>query len=194
MKSAAMLLLLIGVLCSCPAEASQVAGTGSESQGSIEEIYVGRNVRESRRSPSEFCSQTRTGFAAVAEDQYALRSIVTRGADGRMADATIAGIGHFHACIGTTSDPATLRFYAEGSVATISLTVVGDCRALKQDFPETGITIYACAFDVRDLPSDYVGGLVTTNTVSSRSVIGETSDPPGYTQPSIVTFRLWRRR
>ena len=42
-------------------------------------------------------------------------------------------------------------------------------------------------------PVGYVGGQLTTNTVLSRSVVGLVSDPEGYTQPSIVTIRLWKR-
>jgi len=33
-----------------------------------------------------------------------------------------------------------------------------------------------------------------TNTVLSRIAVGEASDPAGYTQPSIVTVRLWKHR
>ena len=194
MKSSAILLLLLGELCSSPAEARQAAGGGSRLDGRVEEIYIGRNIRESRGSPTEFCAQTRTGFAATAEDRYTVLSIATRADDGRMIGANVNVIGRFHACVGTTPDPVALKFYGEGTLGRISLTVVGDCRASKQDYPETGITAYSCAFDVRDLPPEYIGGQVTTNTVSSRSAIGDKSDPPGYTQPSVVTFRLWRRR
>ena len=193
MKSFAILLLLLGELCSLPAEAHQVAGGSSRPDGEVEEIYIGRNIRESRSAPTEFCAQARTGFAATTEDRYTLRSIATRATDGRMVGANANVIGRFHACVGTP-DAVALKFYAEGTVGRISLTVVGDCRALKQDFPETGVTASACAFDVRDLPTEYIGGQVTTNTVRSRSTIGDKSDPPGYIQPSVVTIRLWRRR
>ena len=193
MKSSAIFLLLLGELCSLPAEAHQAAGGSSRLDDEVEEIYIGRNIRESRSAPTEFCTQTRTGFAATAEDRYTLRSIATRATDGRMIGANANVIGRFHACIGTP-DAVALKFYAEGTLGRISLTVVGDCRALKQDFPETGITASACAFDVRDLPTEYIGGQVTTNTVRSRSTIGDKSDPPGYIQPSVVTIRLWRRR
>src|SRR5262249_22715039 len=186
-------LLFLFELFSSQAEGRQAAGVGSRLDGQVEEIYVGRNIRESRSSPTEFCTETRTGFGATAEDRYTLRSIATRAADGRMIGANVDVIGRFHGCVGTT-DAGVLKFYAEGTLGRISLTVVGDCRRLKQDYPETGITAYACAFDVRDLPVGYIGGQVTTNTVASRSAIGDQSDPPGYTQPSIVTIRLWRRR
>lgn len=38
----------------------------------------------------------------------------------------------------------------------------------------------------------YVGGLLTTNTLTSRAAFGGDSDPPGYTQASIATIRLWK--
>jgi hypothetical protein len=194
MKSSAMLFVLAGVLCSTPpAGASQAAGGGSELDGQVEEIYIGRNIRESRNtSPTEFCAQTQTGFAATLEDRYTLRSIATRAVDGRMIDTNAAIIGRFHVCIGTTPN-ATLNVYVNGTLGRIPLTAAGDCQAPKQNYPEPGIQVFACAFDVRDLPTGYVGGLITTNTVASRNA-GEKSDPAGYVQTSIVTVRLWRRR
>ena len=42
------------------------------------------------------------------------------------------------------------------------------------------------------LPSDYQGGLATSNTLVSEAVLGGETDPPGYLQTSIATFRLWR--
>jgi len=54
------------------------------------------------------------------------------------------------------------------------------------------MTVFRCYLELRDLPTGYVGGQLTTNTVVSRQGIGESSDPPGYVQPSIATIRLWR--
>jgi hypothetical protein len=51
-----------------------------------------------------------------------------------------------------------------------------------------------CFLDLQGLPPNYIGGQLTSNTVLSRVAVGETSDPTGYTQPSIVTVRLWKRR
>jgi len=44
------------------------------------------------------------------------------------------------------------------------------------------------------LPDPYLGGLLMANTINSRAPLGGVSDPPGYTQPSIATVRLWKRR
>ena len=45
---------------------------------------------------------------------------------------------------------------------------------------------YRCQF--------YIGGVLTTNTLNSKKLVGQESDPPGYVQPSIATVRLWKKR
>ncbi len=90
------------------------------------------------------------------------------------------------ACFGSTADPLTINFYAEGALGNVPFTGRGECRTAKQDYPEPGITVYRCFLEHRDLPRDYHGGQLTTNTVISRQGIGEASDPPGYVQPSIA--------
>jgi hypothetical protein len=194
MRSLPTLLLFFVLTCS-PTEAFQGLRSDSASDGGVEAIYVTRSMRESRIAPTEFCIQTRIGFgSATFEDQYTLRSTSTRVADGRMVDTNVSTIGRIHACFGSTSDPTTVNFYAEGVLANVPFTGTGDCRTLKQDFPEPGITVYSCFLALRNLPNGYVGGHLTTNTVVSRNAIGEKSDPPGYTQSSIATVRLWKRR
>jgi hypothetical protein len=75
----------------------------------------------------------------------------------------------------------------------VSFTGIGDCRTLKPDFPESGITVYRCYLELRNLSNGYVSGLLTTNTVISSELLGSQSQPPGYMQASIATVRLWRR-
>jgi hypothetical protein len=48
--------------------------------------------------------------------------------------------------------------------------------------------------DLEALPDGYISGRLTTNTINSRASLGDRSDPPGFTQPSIATVRLWRAR
>jgi hypothetical protein len=196
MKPNATFLVLLSALCSISStEALQNVPSDSASGGSVEDIYIARSLRESRIAPTEFCAQTRTGFgSATIEDQYTFRSTATRPADGLMVDANVNTIGRLHACFGSTQDPATANFYAEGVLGGVPFTGTGDCRGLKRDYPEPGITGYRCLLELRDLPKAYIGGQLTTNTVVSRNAIGEKSDPPGYIQPSIATVRLWRRR
>lgn len=193
MHAPAISLLLLGTLCAVSlAQAGQAPSGGTPLNGQVEEIYIARSMFESGGAPTEFCAATRTGFTAMFEARYTFRSTDVR-ADGRIVNANVATIGRLHACVGSAPDGTTDKFYAEGALGSLPLTAVGECRLLKQNFPESGIDVATCAFDLRDLPSTYVGGQLTSNTVSSRQD-GAQSDPPGYTQPSIATIRLWRRR
>ena len=191
-----LLLLLGGLLAmSSATEAFQGSSSSSASDGRVEDIYIARSMRESRVTPTEFCAQARIGFGGARfEDQYTFRSTETRASDGLMVNTNVSTIGRLHACFGSTSDPATSNFYAEGGLGGVSFTGSGECRRAKQDYPEPGIALLRCFLELRDLPDGYIGGQLTTNTVGSRNLIGENSDPPGYTQPSIATVRLWKRR
>jgi hypothetical protein len=160
----------------------------------VEDIYIARSLRESRAAPTDFCAKSRTGFsAALYEDHYTFRSTATRASDGLITNTNVRRIGKLHACFGSSNDPALLHFYAQGTLGAVSFTGVGDCAIGKADYPEAGITGARCFLHLSDLPPQYIGGLLTTNSVLSRSVLGGTSDPPGYTQPSIATIRLWKR-
>ena len=68
------------------------------------------------------------------------------------------------------------------------------CRALRVDFPQTGLVPVRCQLILNELPAPYVGGLLTTNTITSRAAFGGDTDPPGYTQASIATIRLWKSK
>ena len=161
----------------------------------VEEIYVVRSMRESRGAPTEFCGEARTRFANVgAEDQYTFRSTAIRGSDGLMINANVQTVGRLRACFGATSDPALFNFYGEGALGTATFTGRGECRVVKQDYPEPGIQFLRCFLDLSDLPKGYVGGQLTTSSINSRNVLGDKSDPLGYTQPSIATIRLWKQR
>ena len=161
----------------------------------VESIYIARSMHESKITPTAFCAEGRTGFGSpLSEDQYTFRSTTTRGSDGLMIDTNVQTIGRLHACFGSTSDPALRRFYGEGVLATVTFSGRGECRMAKEDYPEPGMTVSRCFLELRDLPSGYVGGQLTTNTMGSRNVLGEKTDPPGYAQPSIATIRLWMRR
>jgi hypothetical protein len=195
MRSSPIVLLWLGVVSAAAStDAFQGSRSNSTSDDRVEAVYIARSMRESRIAPTAFCAQPRIGFgSATFEDQYTFRSTATRPADGLMVETNGNTIGRLHACFGSTAD-ATLNFYAEGVLGNVPFTGTGDCRAFKQDLPEAGITVYRCFLELRDLPDGYVGGLLTTNSVVSRNAIGEQSDPPGYTQPSIATVRLWKRR
>jgi hypothetical protein len=160
----------------------------------VEEIYIARSFRESREVPTEFCSKSRTGFDdAVSEDHFTFRSISINASDGKMIDNNVRTIGRLRACFGSTNDSKLQNFYAEGSLGAVTFTGKGECLANKADYPEAGITGIRCFLHLSDLPTEYVGGELTTNSIRSRNVLGGVSDPPGYTQPSIATIRLWKR-
>jgi hypothetical protein len=74
-----------------------------------------------------------------------------------------------------------------------AVTWNGECTQSKSDFPEEGIGVMHCVLDLVNSDRAYEGGQLTTNTVTSRSVLGTVTDPPGYTQASIATIRLWKR-
>jgi hypothetical protein len=172
----------------------QERDTGRSGTSPVEEIYVGRSWRESRQAPTDFCAGSRTGFAAAStEDTYTFRSVDVRGSDGRVLDADVAVIGRLHACFGPLPESGSF-FYAEGVLGEVPFVGRGDCRTTRRDYPETGISAMRCFMELSGLPPGYVGGQLTTNTIGSRIDLGDRTDPPGYTQPSIATIRLWRRR
>lgn len=167
----------------------------SKTSAQVEDIYMAHAVRESRGAPTAFCDETRIGFGrTLFEDRFTLRSIQVRSTDGLVVNADVQAIGAMHVCFGETDDPATLNFHAEGSLAAVAFVGKGDCLTVKRDFPEPGLTVMRCFLALGSLPAGYVGGQLTSNTVLSRRAVGAVSEPEGYTQPSIVTVRLWKHR
>lgn len=187
-----LVILLAGMATAASATA---AAQQSASDSRVEVIYVVRSLRLSRISPSDYCAERRTGFPAPTfEDQYDFKAVTTRPADGRVTNATGPTIGHLHACFGVTSDSLSSLFYAEGDLNGVQLTGRGDCQRVGGDSPEPGITPWRCHLNLTGLPVGFMGGQLTTNTVTSRAAVGTASDPAGYVQPSIATIRLWRKR
>jgi hypothetical protein len=185
----AVFALALGLLSSSVGAQSQRTDAG------VEEIVILRSLRLSRIAPTDFCAASRTGFAqATIEDRYDFKAVATDAASGKVTNANGPRAGTLHACFAPTSDPLVVSFYAEGEVGGLSLVGRGQCRTMKRDFPETGISLLACQLDLTELPAGYVGGQLTTNTLASRTTLGADTDPPGYTQPSIATVRLWKRR
>ncbi len=161
----------------------------------VEEIYVVRSVRESGMPPTEFCAKARTGVGnATLENQFTFRSVATRTSDGRVLDANVKTIGSTHACFGSTANPAIVDFYGDFVLGSIAFKGLGECHA-QLDFPEKGLFVSRCFLELSGLPAEYVGGRLTTNSLGSpKKLIGTETDPPGYTQSSIATIRLWKKR
>ena len=180
--------------------AGQGAATTERSTASPrEDIFVLRSLREERLTKTDWCTLARTGFEPstggfLIEDRYSMWAVAVRPDDGQITDAKANKVGELHACFGSTTDPKVINFFTEGRVAALSFTGGGSCLVLRADFPEKGITPVRCFLELRDLPAPYTGGVLTTNTVTSRAALGDATDPPGYVQPSIATVRLWRTR
>jgi hypothetical protein len=172
-----------------------ISASAAYAGGAVEDIYVVRSLRLSRISATSFCATSRTGFADMnTEDQYNFQSVRTKTSDGTVSDANVETVGTLHACFGPTPDPMRFSFYTEGALGGTPFIGRGDCFMPRQDFPEEGLRLFRCFLDLSGLPEGYVGGHLTTNTVTSKRSNGDVSDPPGYVQPSIATIRLWKKR
>jgi len=163
------------------------------SHAQVEEIYVVRSVSESRTAPTEFCAPAKTGLVdPMAEGKYSFRSISINASDGRVLDTNVKPIGSGHGCYGPTVS-GTRKLYAELMIGSKTFIATGDCRQ-KSDFPERGINEFHCSGDLSAPDDQYVGGLMITSSISSRKDVGLETDPPGYTQSSIATIRVWKKR
>jgi hypothetical protein len=175
-----------------PSDNSEIHPTATQ-----EEIYILRSIREQREPAASWCSSAKTGFEpfpADAERFFSFWSLRLRPEDGRVIQTKDTHVADLHACFGATSERARQNFYAEVKLGSISFRGNGECLAIKIDFPEVGLFPVRCQLVLSGLPAPYVGGLLTTNTVTSRAAFGGDTDPPGYTQASIATIRLWKSK
>jgi len=174
------------------AQSSQTSQRAA-SKTQVEEIYIARSVNESRIAPTEFCAPAKTGILdPVAEGRYSFRSISINASDGRVLDTNIRPIGSGHGCFGPTAG-GIRKIYGELIIGSKTFKGTGECRP-KSDFPERGITVLHCSADLSSPDDQYVGGLLTTSSISSLKDAGLETDPPGYTQSSIATIRVWKKR
>lgn len=160
-----------------------------------EDIYLLRSVREQSAATDVWCTQARAGFdpfKADAERVFSFWSVRSRPEDGKVVDAKQRRVASLRGCFGATDERARQNFYAELQIGELSFRGSGDCLALAIDFPEPGLFPVRCQLTLRDLPPPFVGGLLTTNTMTSAAAFGDVTDPAGYTQASIATIRLWR--
>lgn len=162
-----------------------------------EDIYILRSIREPQTPTADWCARSRTGFEpmpADAERFFSFWSVETQPEDGRIVDAKAARVAELRGCFGPTDDRARQNFHAEVRLGALSFRGSGECIALMIDFPETGLFPVRCQLVLSGLPAPFVGGLLTTNTMTTRAAFGGDSEPLGYTQASIATIRLWRTR
>lgn len=164
----------------------------------LEEIYVFRSIREEQAAPTDgWCATSRVGFEPHARDAdrfFSFWSVQSRPEDGRVIDAKRTRVAELRGCFGPTDDRARQNFHAEIRVREMAFQGKGECLALMVNFPEPGLFPVRCQLILSGLPAPFVGGMLTTNTMTSQAGFGGDSEPAGYTQASIATIRLWRAR
>ena len=172
-------------------------GGASAQDTALEDIYVLRSIREQQSPAPGWCASSKTGFEPFAKDAerfFSFWSVRSQSGDGKVVDAHDKRVAELRGCFGATDNRARQNFYAEIELGPISFRGKGECLALMIDFPETGLFPVRCHLILSDLPAPYVGGLLTTNTVTSKAAYGGDTVPAGYTQASIATIRLWKAR
>jgi hypothetical protein len=185
-----------GVVTLLCAGAAPSGNAAPRPTAALEEIYVLRSIRERHAPVAGWCSSTRTGFEPFATDPerfFSFWSVRSRP-DGRVVETKHRRAAELRGCFGATGEPARQNFYAEIKLGSMSFRGSGECLALKIDFPDAGLFPVRCQLILSGLPAPYVGGLLTTNTITSRAAFGGDTDPPGYTQASIATVRLWKSK
>ena len=163
----------------------------------LEEIYILRSIRERHEPVAGWCASTRTGFEPFPKDAerfFSFWSVRLRPENGRVVETKQTRAAELRACFGATGEPARQNFYAEIKLGSLSFRGNGECLALQIDFPEAGLFPVRCQLILSGLPAPYVGGLLTTNTITSKAAFGGDTNPPGYTQASIATIRLWKSK
>lgn len=171
--------------------------TGLAQAAGLEDIYVLRSIREPHEPVAGWCSSARAGFEPVptdAERFFSFWSLELRPEDSKVVDTKRARVAELRGCFGATEAPPRQNFYAEIKLGSLSFRGNGECLAMKVDFPEAGLFPVRCQLVLSGLPAPYVGGLLTTNTITSKAAFGGDTNPPGYTQASIATIRLWKSR
>jgi hypothetical protein len=190
-------LAVAGLVAGCQAPAS--SPVQASASNAVEQLHVLRSLRVERTVSSTWCAPARAGFAplkspTLLEDRFEMWSVRVSPSDARITDARSEQVGELRTCLGFTTDPRIFNFYAEGRVGSIPVTGSGECAVTEPNFPEPGITGLRCHLKLRGMPAPYVGGLLTSNSVLSKAVLGLETDPPGYLHSSIATVRLWRAR
>lgn len=166
---------------------------------SYEDIFVLRSERKERVTPPTWCTPERAGFApfnapTLIEDRFHFWSIETRVADGRIGNPNATVVGEIRACFGATATREIFNFYLESRLGTLTITGKGECTFGVADLPEKDLLIARCTVPLKVASGEYTGGLLITSSMGSKALFGLQTDPPGYTQSSIATIRLWRRR
>lgn len=167
----------------------------AEPSAGLEDIFILRSIREQHQPADGWCAAAKTGFEPLPRDAerfYSFWSVRTQ--DGKVVETKEKRVAELRGCFGATSEPPRQNFYAEIQLGSLSFHGNGECLALKINFPENGLFPVRCQLVLSGLPAPYVGGVLTTNTVTSQAAFGGDTNPPGYTQASIAAIRLWKSR
>lgn len=159
-----------------------------------EDIYVLRSIREQQAPTTNWCAASKTGFEPFpidAERFFSFWSLRLQPETGKVVNAKDTRVAELRGCFGPTNERPRQNFYAEIKLGDLSFRGHGECLALKVDFPEPGLFPVRCQLILSGLPAPFVGGILTTNTLTSKALFGDDTDPAGYTQASIATIRLW---
>jgi hypothetical protein len=190
--AAAIPMSLAALLSGCAATSTSTPTASSDTR---EEIYVLRSIREQHTPSPDWCSPDRTGFAPLpsdAEHLFSFWTLQVQSSDGKVTQFKQRQVADARACFGPTGDPAVRNFYAEGKLAALPFRGKGECRVMRVDYPEKSLFPVRCVLNLSEMPAPYVGGMLTANTMASKAPMGGETDPPGYTQSSIATIRLWK--
>lgn len=185
------------VMLLCVGTAPSSNAAAADTTAGLEDIYILRSIREPHEPVADWCASAKTGFEPFPKDAERFFSFWTVGvqpSDGKVVEAKNTRAAELRACFGATSEPARQHFYAEIKLGSITFRGNGECLAVRVDFPEAGLFPVRCQLVLSGLPGPYVGGLLTTNTMTSKAAYGGDTDPPGYTQASIATIRLWKSK
>jgi hypothetical protein len=189
--------VIVGVVAILSVCATPSGNAAPRAATALEEIFILRSIRERHEPVAGWCSSSRTRFEPFpsdAERLFSFWSLRLRPESGRVVRTKHTRVAELRACFGATSEPARQNFYAEIRLGSLSFRGNGECLAVKIDFPDTGLFPVRCQLILSGLPAPYVGGLLTTNTITSKAAFGGDTIPPGYTQASIATIRLWKSK
>lgn len=181
------------------AAVSALAGCAalSEPLPARETLLVARSVRTERAATTTWCTRERAGFAAdradpLIEDGLDFHSIDTAADSARIVNASRQRVGAIRTCLAAAGQPGHYEFFIQGSVGGVSIGGTGECTVLRADTPAPGIASVRCTVPLRSLSPPFTGGVLVSNTLSSRALLSGETDPPGYLQASIATIRLWQ--
>ncbi len=186
---------LLGIMVlSCGASASAAEDEYQhEVSGTREEIYIFRTSRTQRvRGPTPACKDA--GFESVAEDRYALASLMTASGSSKVARSHVKEVGEFLACFSAPVAGKPIAMYATGKVGGKEWMGRGECNGMPAQPPDKRVLAFNCNLGISGLPESYAGGWATSSTLQPS--LGKDAPPDahiaGYLSTSIVVMRLWK--